>query len=61
MNPLLEAALGDAARGIPVYPVHWPHRTPGGANLTCSCPPRPRLRPAGQASPGPSRRLGGHH
>ena len=38
MNPLLEAALGYAARGIPVYPVHWPRPTPGGASLACSCP-----------------------
>jgi Bifunctional DNA primase/polymerase, N-terminal len=38
MNPLLEAALGYAARGIPVYPVHWPRRIPGGASLACSCP-----------------------
>jgi hypothetical protein len=38
MSALLEAALGYAARGIPVYPVHWPRPTPGGASLACSCP-----------------------
>jgi hypothetical protein len=38
MNPLLEVALGYAARGIPVYPVHWPCSTSGGASLGCSCP-----------------------
>jgi Bifunctional DNA primase/polymerase, N-terminal len=38
MNPLLEAALGYAACGIPVYPVHWPGPGPGGARLACSCP-----------------------
>jgi hypothetical protein len=37
MNALLAAALGYAARGIPIYPVHWPHLTPGGASLACSC------------------------
>ena len=37
MNALLEAALGYAARGIPVYPVHWPRPIPGGASLACSC------------------------
>jgi hypothetical protein len=37
MNALLGAALGYAARGIPVYPVHWPRPTPGGASLACSC------------------------
>jgi hypothetical protein len=36
MNAML-AALGYAARGIPVYPVHWPRPTPGGATLGCSC------------------------
>jgi Bifunctional DNA primase/polymerase, N-terminal len=37
MNALLDAALGYAARGIPVYPVHWPHPTPSRARLACSC------------------------
>jgi Bifunctional DNA primase/polymerase, N-terminal len=41
MNPLLEAALGYAARGIPLYPAHWPRRIPGGAGLACSCPRGP--------------------
>jgi Bifunctional DNA primase/polymerase, N-terminal len=38
MNGLLDAALGYAAWGVPVYPVHWPRPTPGGARLGCSCP-----------------------
>jgi Bifunctional DNA primase/polymerase, N-terminal len=43
----LEAALGYAARGIPVYPAHWPRPTPGGASLACSCPRGPGCdRPA---------------
>ncbi len=47
MNPRLEAALGYAARGIPVYPVHWPRPTPHGASLACSCPRGPTCdRPA---------------
>jgi Bifunctional DNA primase/polymerase, N-terminal len=47
MNPLLVTALGYAARGIPVYPVHWPRPIPGGASLACSCPRGPACdRPA---------------
>jgi hypothetical protein len=47
MNMLLDAALAYAARGIPVYPVHWPCPTPGEANLACSCPRGPACdRPA---------------
>jgi Bifunctional DNA primase/polymerase, N-terminal len=47
VNRLLEAALGYAARGIPVYPVHWPRPSAGGARLTCSCPRGPGCdRPA---------------
>jgi hypothetical protein len=34
----LTAALGYAARGIPVYPTHWPHPNADGASLACSCP-----------------------
>jgi Bifunctional DNA primase/polymerase, N-terminal len=37
MTRLLEAALGYAAGGIPVYPVHWPRPTPSRASLACSC------------------------
>jgi hypothetical protein len=29
MSALLHAALGYAAFGIPVYPVHWPRPIPG--------------------------------
>jgi Bifunctional DNA primase/polymerase, N-terminal len=47
MTPLLEAALGYAVRGIPVYPAHWPRPIAGGASLTCSCPRGPECdRPA---------------
>jgi Bifunctional DNA primase/polymerase, N-terminal len=38
VNALLDAALGYATWGIPVYPVHWPRPTPGTATLACSCP-----------------------
>jgi hypothetical protein len=38
MSALLDAALGYAARGIPVYPAHWPHPAPDGASAGCSCP-----------------------
>ena len=38
MNALLAAALGCAARGIPVYPVHWPRPSLDGTGLACSCP-----------------------
>jgi hypothetical protein len=38
MNVLLQAALGYAAWGVPVYPVHWPHSDAAGAGLACSCP-----------------------
>jgi Bifunctional DNA primase/polymerase, N-terminal len=37
MSMLLEGALSYAARGIPVYPAHWPHPTPSRASLACSC------------------------
>jgi len=47
MSALLDAALGYAAAGIPVYPAHWPRPAPGGATLACSCPRGPACdRPA---------------
>ena len=47
MNALLDAALGYVARGIPVYPVHWPRPTLSRASLACSCPRGPACdRPA---------------
>jgi len=47
MSRLLEAALDYAARGIPVYPAHWPRPTPRRASLACSCPRGPKCdRPA---------------
>jgi hypothetical protein len=47
MNARLDAALGYAARGIPVYPVHWPRPIAGRGSLACSCPRGPACdRPA---------------
>ena len=37
MSALVEAALSYAARGIPIYPVHWPRPIPGRVSLACSC------------------------
>jgi hypothetical protein len=41
MNPPLAAALGYAARGIPVYPAHWPRPVPGQGRPGLLVPPRP--------------------
>jgi hypothetical protein len=57
MNPLLDAALGYAARGIPVYPAHWPRPLVGGASLACSCPRGPGCD---RAAKHPLVRHGGH-
>ena len=47
MNARRDAALGYAARGIPVYPAHWPRPIPGRGSLACSCPRGPACdRPA---------------
>jgi hypothetical protein len=47
MSALLDAALGYAARGIPVYPAHWARSIPGGPSLACSCQRGPSCdRPA---------------
>jgi len=43
MNALLDAALGYAAAGIPVYPAHWPRPTPGGGHPGLLLPPRPSV------------------
>jgi Bifunctional DNA primase/polymerase, N-terminal len=37
MSALVDAALDYAARGLPVYPAHWPRPGSGGASLACSC------------------------
>jgi hypothetical protein len=37
MSALLDAALAYAARGIPIYPAHWPGPIPGKGSLACSC------------------------
>jgi hypothetical protein len=36
-NPLLNAALDYAARGVPVLPVHCPTSPPDRAEVACSC------------------------
>jgi hypothetical protein len=41
MNLPLDAALGYASWGIPVYPVHWPTR--GGRGPRLLLPTRPSV------------------
>jgi hypothetical protein len=41
MSALLDAVLGYAARGMPVYPAHWPR--PGRGQPGVLLPQRPDL------------------